>query len=734
MVTTQSRSASTAQSSSSTNGVSASASAAGSAPTAAQVENEDDEDEDEDDDDQDFDDWVDDEDEDGLEGQGSGSSSANNAIFADAADAAKLRGPKTPTHALFPETPDQPLKLFSRPAAALDHAKEHGVDFRALVRSKGLDALQVIRLLNHLRRAASKGAALSAQQIAAITGSEPFLNDDAELAPVPGFELDGLLQIDFDDEDDFRADEPATPAQAPIASSSATTPASSSQKAQRSNADLESELLALRLAFDDLRERYAESIGLTADDRAAAVATTSDKTASRSSAVTKGKAKMSPFAGVSRTHAPLSENDKLDDQHYFTSYASNDIHQVMISDTVRTLSYAKFILSPQNAHLFRDKIVMDVGCGSGILSMFAARAGAAAVLAIDASDIADRTVLNVQENGWGTVIRVFNGKIEDLGPELAPYEGKVDVIVSEWMGYFLIYEAMLPSVLHARDRYLRKPSNINAADGTSSDGGILAPSHTRMTLAGVQDAEVLQERIHFWEDVYGFKMNAMTKGLTDDAYTEGLKKEALITDTANIFDLPLMTMSTRQPEFTSPFTLTASKAGVIHAFLSWFDTWFLPAPLSKPGYSPPEGRQNLEGGEVLPDLPACETREPVRGDVPGLAESLSGNAVVPASEEAVGDSGAKGEVVSFTTGPEGKETHWKQTAFLLKEPIEVEQGTTITGKIVVTQSTTHSRELEVEIHYLVQSPEVAAAAEQQQPQRAKVKRVQTAVVQCFSVR
>jgi len=115
MVTTQSRSASTAQSSSSTNGVSASASAAGSAPTAAQVENEDDEDEDEDDDDQDFDDWVDDEDEDGLEGQGSGSSSANNAIFADAADAAKLRGPKTPTHALFPETPDQPLKLFSRP-------------------------------------------------------------------------------------------------------------------------------------------------------------------------------------------------------------------------------------------------------------------------------------------------------------------------------------------------------------------------------------------------------------------------------------------------------------------------------------------------------------------------------------------------------------------------------------------------------------------------------------------
>ncbi|KAK0555161.1 hypothetical protein OC844_006084 [Tilletia horrida] len=737
----------TAASAASTSGAAAAAAAAQNpasssteAPSAAQreqqqhVDDEDDDDDDEDDDDQDFGDWVDDDDEGDEDGQqvaGGKDSASAGQVFADA-DAPSVRGPKTPTHALFPDAPGAPLKLFSRPEAALQHAKEQGCDFRAVVRAKGLDALQVIRLLNHLRRAASKGAPLTPQQITALSGSESFLNDDAELVPVPGFEMDGLLQIDFDDNEDVPESTPTASGQTASSSASAGARAASTPS---SRSELESELIALRLAFDDLRERYAASIGLTAADRAAAAGAEEGASGSASSTAAKGKAKLSPFAGVSKTHAPLSENDRLDDQHYFTSYASNDIHQTMISDSVRTLSYAKFILSPANAHLFRGKTVMDVGCGSGILSLFAARAGAANVLAIDASDIADRTVQNIQENGFGHVIRVFKGKIEDLGPQLAPYEGKVDVIVSEWMGYFLIYEAMLPSVLHARDRYLRKPSQVNA-DGTSSDGGILAPSHTRMTLAGVEDAELLHERIHFWEDVYGFKMTAMTKGLTDDAYTEGLKKEALITDTANIFDLPLMTMSTKQPEFVSAFTLKATRKGTIHAFLSWFDTWFLPAPLSQTGFLPPSGKRDLEGGEILEGLPPCETREPVRADVPGLAEKLRGNDVVSSSDSQEAAPAGPGEVVSFTTGPEGKETHWKQTAFLLKDPIEVEQGSIISGRINVSQSATHSRELEVELHYLVQDPADIADADGNGDgqQRPKAKRVQTSIAQCFAVR
>lgn len=55
-----------------------------------------------------------------------------------------------------------------------------------------------------------------------------------------------------------------------------------------------------------------------------------------------------------------------DDTHYFDSYAENDIHEIMLKDTTRTVSYARFILS--NPAVFRDAIVLDVGAGTGILS------------------------------------------------------------------------------------------------------------------------------------------------------------------------------------------------------------------------------------------------------------------------------------------------------------------------------------------------------------------------------
>jgi protein arginine N-methyltransferase 1 len=46
----------------------------------------------------------------------------------------------------------------------------------------------------------------------------------------------------------------------------------------------------------------------------------------------------------------------------------------------------------KNPEVFKDKVVLDVGCGSGILSLFAAKAGAKMVIAVDMSDIIDNAI------------------------------------------------------------------------------------------------------------------------------------------------------------------------------------------------------------------------------------------------------------------------------------------------------------------------------------------------------
>ena len=137
-----------------------------------------------------------------------------------------------------------------------------------------------------------------------------------------------------------------------------------------------------------------------------------------------------------------------EEDYYFDSYGHFNIHEEMIKDKVRTETYMKAIVD--NPAIFKDKVVLDVGSGTGILSIFAARAGARRVYAIEKANISKFSRKIIEENGLSDRVIVIQGKVEEVEvPE------KVDVIVSEWMGYFLLYEAMLDSVIFARDKWLK---------------------------------------------------------------------------------------------------------------------------------------------------------------------------------------------------------------------------------------------------------------------------------------
>lgn len=80
---------------------------------------------------------------------------------------------------------------------------------------------------------------------------------------------------------------------------------------------------------------------------------------------------------------------------------------------MRTGTYYSAILG--NPDDFRGRVVMDVGAGSGILSLFAAQAGAARVYAVEASDMARFARLLADSNpGLGERITVINSKVEEV--------------------------------------------------------------------------------------------------------------------------------------------------------------------------------------------------------------------------------------------------------------------------------------------------------------------------------
>jgi len=232
------------------------------------------------------------------------------------------------------------------------------------------------------------------------------------------------------------------------------------------------------------------------------------------------------------------------------------IHEEMLKDEVRTTAYMRAIVD--NAHLFRGKVVLDVGCGTGILSMFAARAGARKVFAVDFAKIVDQAKEIVRDNRLDHIVEVLEGKVEDI---VLPGFDKVDIIVSEWMGYFLFYESMLGSVIVARDRFL-KP------------GGIMFPDVARLYICGIEDAQYKSQKIDFWENVYGFDMSCIKSIAMTEPLVDVVDAAQIVTDIVEVLTIDMNIIRTEELTFSVPFRLRAEKSDFCHAVVAFFDVDF----------------------------------------------------------------------------------------------------------------------------------------------------------------
>lgn len=244
-----------------------------------------------------------------------------------------------------------------------------------------------------------------------------------------------------------------------------------------------------------------------------------------------------------------------DDDYYFQSYDHYGIHEDMLKDTVRTLAYQEAIL--KNGDLIKDKKVLDLGCGTCILSMFMTEAGAESVYAVDQSDVLYKAMQIVRENNLEGRIHCIKGRIEDV---TLPVD-KVDVIVSEWMGYFLLFESMLESVLWARTRFLKQ-------------NGILMPNKCQIMLGAFEDDAIYQSRVAYWDHVYGYRMAVMREAVLKEAQVDVLKQGAVCAREHCVFDLDLMTCSRRDMDSCHAFILHASRHANVTGFYAYFNTTF----------------------------------------------------------------------------------------------------------------------------------------------------------------
>ena len=152
-------------------------------------------------------------------------------------------------------------------------------------------------------------------------------------------------------------------------------------------------------------------------------------------------------------------------EYYFLKYGDLELQRRMVSDRWRTDAFAAGIAEAVQ----EGDVVLDVGTGTGLLAMLAARAGARRVYGIDASEAVQAAANLVKANGLDDRVKILRGPAQEL-----QLDEPVDLMVSEWLGHMAFVENMLDDVLAARDANLRP-------------GGRMLPAEVCLRLAPVDD-------------------------------------------------------------------------------------------------------------------------------------------------------------------------------------------------------------------------------------------------------
>ena len=235
-----------------------------------------------------------------------------------------------------------------------------------------------------------------------------------------------------------------------------------------------------------------------------------------------------------------------------THYSAQPIHRQMLRDRVRCEAYQAALQRCINV----GDVVLDFGAGTGLLSIFAAQAGARKVYAVERTAIADFARALVERNGLTALVEVIQADIEEVEAR-----EPVDVLVSEWMGGYGVDENLLEPLLLARDRWLRP-------------GGTIVPERVTAYLAPVFVEWLEEDRARWRAQPYGVDLSPVAEGRADEIYygQHDIGPEQLVAAPEAMWTTETSTESVeraRQP-YEAALAFAAEREGPVNGLAAWF--------------------------------------------------------------------------------------------------------------------------------------------------------------------
>lgn len=238
---------------------------------------------------------------------------------------------------------------------------------------------------------------------------------------------------------------------------------------------------------------------------------------------------------------------------FLAPFAAVEAHHWMLRDPYRTLAYKSAI-----SQVVAGKTVLEVGCGTGVLSIFAAQAGARSVVALEATPIAGLARSVIARNGLSHRIEV----VETLSSEYRPRE-RFEVIIHELLAMDPFAERVVPTIRDARERLL-------------APGGMLLPHRVRVCALGLGAADhpggaTMASEAAELSAIYGLRLDPLVEASTTLQHegAEGQVASRVLTEERELYGI----------DFTEPpgsecdervHRLVATRSGSIEEVMVFF--------------------------------------------------------------------------------------------------------------------------------------------------------------------